>query len=186
MLARILDPLGELPSLEERIARAQYREARARIHAQESLLRRANAPEVEEQLRQAREAFTAFEKTISRGHTATYIALVVWSAFMLAVLAVAFAQLQPEFVEMWQSPDNWYIQHFTPSAAMMWRVNQMLFSSVWFAAIPMVGLALVWLIQRRLVRWQARTVNRLLTIVITVLVCGDGFSLFPLLLRPLF
>ncbi len=91
-----------------------------------------------------------------RGDWLRFLGLYLWFSMTL-VLALSILQVVQDFLRWrWGYPDNPSVQHFHPLAAGLWKLIQELTSSTWVAPIPGLVLAGLWLIQSRLVRWQAR------------------------------
>ena len=155
ILTRVRDPLGELPTADERKLRGQYEAARQRVQTLANAFR--SGSDVELQLKHAKQELSDVLQELPRGHTRGFMALCLWFAGTLTPLVVWFTELQVQlfFVEMWHSPDHWYLQKYRPFSALVWQGWQMLVSSPWSVVIPIFMLALVWAIQRRLLRWHA-------------------------------
>jgi hypothetical protein len=100
-------------------------------------------------------------------------------------LEKAKMQAQEFFVEIWESPDNWYLQRYRPTTAWVWRISQVFTSSVWFGVLPPLLLFLLWLVQQRLLRWHARRLIKIAVAIEVVIVLFIGLSLFRLFLLPL-
>jgi hypothetical protein len=154
-LTRIRDPLGELPTEEERRQRSRYGALRQKVRTLESAQRTVGG--VGPDLKQAEHELAAVAEGLPRGHTRGFVALCVWFAGTLAPLVVASVHMQIILVEMWQSPDHWYLQRHRPLAAGVWRLWQAMTSSLWAVLVPVVVLALIWAGQRKLPRWRSRT-----------------------------
>jgi hypothetical protein len=183
ILTKIRDPLGELPSREEHRQRGQFEAIRQRIRTLESAQRAVGG--VEQELQDAKQELSEASRQLPRGHFRGFIALCIWFVGTLTPLVVTSAHLQTILVDVWGSPEHWYLPQLPPFAVGIWRVWQVLALSIWSAALPVVVLALVWAGQRRLPRWHSRTLIKAIAAVETLFVLVVACSLFRLLSGPL-
>lgn len=172
-----------MPSTDERRLQWQHEAARQRVRTLEIAHR--SGGDIEQQLEQAKQELADVLRNVPRGHTSGFVVLCIWFAGTLTPLILAYMQLQLFFVELWQSPDHWYLHRNRPFSAHVWRWCQIFVASPWFVAIVILILAFVWIRQRRLSRRHARTFMKIVAIVETVFIVVIGYALMSLLPIPL-
>ena len=89
------------------------------------------------------------------------------------------------FLEMWGSPENWYLQEFRSTSAWVWRVTGALTSSAWFLGIPVAILLLVAVLNAQLSRDHARRLNLALGCAWVAAIVVVSICYFRLLQLPL-
>lgn len=183
ILTRVWDPLGELPTPDERTLRRQYEAARHKAQVLENALR--GGSDVEQPFKKAKQEVSDLLQRLPHGHTLGFMALCLWFAGTLTPLVLAYMGWQFFFVEMWQSPENWYLQEYRPFSAYLWQWWQILVSSPWSVFIPILVLAFVWATQRRLLRWQARAFIRVVAAVEALFIVLSASAFLELVRLPL-
>jgi len=176
-------PFGQQGLRDEYRQRSRRHLMLSRISTLEMAVERG--AQVADELEQARRELADLEAGFPRGHTACYVAVCAWFAATLTALVTAYSGLQPLFLEIWETPDCWYLQRFRPGTAWVWRATAPLMLSPWSLPIPIALLAIVWVAQRRLPRWHARTLLGAVVVVETLLVLAVTMALFRLLMSPL-
>jgi hypothetical protein len=183
ILTRVWDPFGELPTKDEWKIRDNYEAICQKVHALEIALQ--SGGDVGKDLQKAKQDLSDTIQKLPRGHTPGFIALCFWFIGTLIPLVFAYLQLQSVFLEIWHSPDNWYLQRFRPVTAYMWQFWQIFISSPWSVTIPILILILVWTKQRKLPRWQARTFIKIVVSVETLFIVVSAVSVINLRSLPL-
>ena len=184
LLTQPWDPLGELPSKEEVRLRFQLCKAEARLRMLRTALK-AGA-DVERQLVEANYDLSSVRSRLPMGHRTLLTLLTLGNLLTQPAMIIFYVQIRPMLVDMWGTPDNWYLLQFRPWAACSWQFIEIVTSSLWFASIPPVAvLVLTWFVQRKLPRWQARAVIKIVAMIEILLALAAVLSITCLLLSPL-
>jgi hypothetical protein len=179
ILTKIRDPFGELPGKDEIELRRQLQAARQRVHTLEKAFQ--GSKEIMPAFGRAKRDLAECRHRAPRGHTPSFIALCLWFGLTLAPLVFAL----PTLVEVWETPNHWYLQAYRPFSADLWLGWQTITDSRGSAFIPIAILVAAWLVQRKLPRWHARTFIKTAAIVETLFFIIVGCSLLNLLHLPL-
>lgn len=94
-----------------------------------------------------------------RSRTFAFAALCAFFASTLRACLEFHRCFEQIFLDVWGSPENWYLQEYRSTSAGVWSVTRMLAGSAWFLGIPVAMLLLVALLNGRLSRDHARTLN---------------------------
>ncbi len=162
--------------------RKRYEEARERA----SVLRAASRAgvDVNDGLATAEKELRRLETGL-RGHDRAFVVFVAWSALVLILVVHMWACTEPVLIDMWGVPENPYLLRHRPGAAGVWRVAQFIFRPWTLASCTLALLSCAWLMQRRLMRWHARSMLSILGALLTLLAVLFGVSRLHLFLSPL-
>ena len=126
---------------------------------------------------------------LPRGANVMYCIFGVLCVLALGILSRMYHRLYPAIVDMWGGQgawtQNWYLQEYRRSPVRIFQLGSFLASSIWFPVALSCLLVVLWFVQRRLRRWQARTL--LWTLILLHLLASFVFWLAPfhLLIGPL-
>jgi hypothetical protein len=73
---------------------------------------------------------------------------------------LSFFQFLDEFaVDVWESPDNWYLGRYRPLSSGLWWWTRSITASAWNLSIPIAFLIVIGVLNRRLSRDHARNLD---------------------------
>lgn len=130
-------------------------------------------------------ARSRLDAATGRGDNRLFVGLFLWWAFTLSASTFVFLSLQVLIVDEWGNPDNEYLHRFRPASAWAWRRCQEGTSSPWFAAVPLLFLAFVWVIQQSSPRPRARVFMLVIAVLETLALVVLFLLIFGLMLRPI-
>jgi hypothetical protein len=162
--------------------RKRYEEVRERV----SVLRAARngGDDVDDGLAVAEETLRRLETGL-RGYDRAYVIFVAWSALVVILTVHMWVCTEPVLIDMWGSHDNPYLQRYRSGAAAVWHVAQHVFRPWVLASCTLAVLSATWLLQRRLMRWYARSLLATFGALLTLLAVLFGVSRLSLFISPL-
>ncbi len=145
--------------------------------------------QVQDKLEETRAQAADVLGRMPRGAHGLYCALGLLCVLSLEVLTRMYRGFYPMLAEMWGGQDawtqNWYVQEYRWSSVRIFQLGLLLTSSLWFHVALASFFVALWLVQRKLQRWQARTL--MWTLILLHLLVSFVFWLTPfhLLIGPL-
>jgi hypothetical protein len=158
--------------------RRSYHDLKAKVVLLEIALSKGEA--VSDQLENARTQLNG----APRGNNKTFLKLCGCSLLFLSAMALLYSGLGGMLVDMWRTPQHWYLREYRLASACVWNIMSTLSSTRWVLGVPPVLFFFLWLLQRRSLRWNAVVLMRTVGLFELLTLLYVLFSLFHLLLGP--
>lgn len=186
LVTRVCDPLGEQPTEQENESFYRLLRAQAGVRALWAALT-AHEP-VGRDLSKAEAELANATNVVPRGAERSFLALCLWNIIALIPLVVFCAKAQPLFAMSWDEDTRhtFYIMGYPLLQIWAARTAKLIVSSPCSAVLLVLGLLVLWLVQRRLPRWQARILVNATFVVEILLVVLFESSLVFVMFGPIF
>ena len=162
-----------------------------KLREDERMLRAAAdaGEQAQEKLEETRAQAADLVSRLPRGARGLYCALGVLCVLSVGALARVYDRIHPAVVGMWGGQEawaqNWYLHEYRWGGLHLYQLGHFLTSSSWYHVALASFLVALWLVQRELRRWQARTLLLALVLLHLAVFVLLLFAPFHLLLRPL-
>jgi hypothetical protein len=185
LVTRVCDPLGELPTKQENEAFYRLLRAQAGVRALWAALT-AHEP-VGRDLRKAEAELANATSAVPRGAERSFLALCLWNIIALIPLVVFCVKAQPLFAMTWYEDTRHTLgMRYPPLQICAARTAKLIVSSPCSVMLLVLGLLVLWFVQRKLPRWRARMLVNAAFIVEILLVVLFESSLVFVMFGPMF
>lgn len=108
----------------------------------------------------------ALLQSVVRSKSFSYgiLCIVVQTTLWVYISFYSFLE-ENSFIAGWKSPNDWYLQHFRPFSAWVWKATRTMTSSTWYLSIPIFLLILVGILNIKLSYLYSCRINTFTVIV---------------------